>query len=79
MLAAEQRFAFTLGLEVDMLGDAAKVTSVTEGALAAKAGIRVDDLITGIGDFTIRHGLDFWLATVDRQAGDRLIPPAARQ
>ncbi|NLS97347.1 MAG: trypsin-like serine protease [Planctomycetaceae bacterium] len=79
MLAAEQRFAFTLGLEVDMLGDAAKVTSVTEGAPAAKAGIRVDDLITGIGDFTIRHGLDFWLATVDRQAGDRLIPPAARQ
>jgi S1-C subfamily serine protease len=72
MLAAEQRFAFTLDLEVDMLGNAAEVISVAEESPAAKAGIRVDDLITGIGDFTIRHGLDFWLAVVDRQAGDQL-------
>ncbi len=72
MIAAEERFAFRLGMEVDTLGKSAKVTQLVSDSPAAKAGVKLDDVVESIDDTPIREGLDFYFALIDRQAGQKM-------
>jgi S1-C subfamily serine protease len=70
MIAAEQRFGFLLGMDVDMLAAEAKVVRVAEGLPAAKAGVRQGDVVRRAGNLAVRQGLDFHIALIDRQPGE---------
>lgn len=72
MLAAEDRYGYCLGLVVDMLASNAQVLWVKDGSPAAKAGIRVGDVIQHIDRQPVRHGVDFQLALVERRAGQTM-------
>jgi S1-C subfamily serine protease len=72
MIAAEQRYGFLLGMEVDMLDEKAKVRVVTAGHPAAEAGVRVGDVVCGMGEAAVRHGLDFHIGLIDKKPGDEL-------
>jgi serine protease Do len=66
--------------ETKRLGDECifRVTSVDADSPAAKAGIESDDIITGVGDTTIKSALDFELAMIGRKTGDELLIEAVR-
>jgi len=72
MISPEMRYGFILGLDVDTMTADAPVTSVVAGSPAAIAGFAVGDVITRVGEMDVGHGLDFYLALVDRSAGDEL-------
>jgi S1-C subfamily serine protease len=72
MIAAEQRFAFRLGMEVDTLGKTAKVTELVSDSPAAMAGVKLEDVVESIDDISIREGFDFYFALIDRQAGQKM-------
>lgn len=72
MIAAEDRFGFSVGLEVDVLGPTAKVTKVVDESPANQAQIFPGDIIRRVGTTKIRHGVDFHLALVDREPGQTL-------
>jgi S1-C subfamily serine protease len=72
MIAAEQRYKFLLGMEVDMLDDKAIVRTVTTGEPAAEAGVRIGDVVCKTGDTAVRHGLDFHIGLIDKKPGDEL-------
>lgn len=67
MIAAEDRYGFALGMEVDVLGPVAKVTRIADESPANKAQIFPNDIIRRVGTTKIRHGVDFHLALVDRE------------
>jgi len=71
VLAVEERFGFVLGLEVATLGPA-RVTRVAKGSPAAKAGIRVGDVVTRLGDEDIQADLDVHLSLVGVRGGEPL-------
>ena len=71
IIAAEQRFGFVLGLNVPG-GGPARVARVAKGSPAEAAGIRPGDLITAVGEMTVRSALDFHLALVGRKGGEKL-------
>ena len=72
MLSPEMRYGFVLGLEVDPLAPDARVTTVAEGSPAEVAGIMLGDIITRIGQMDVQRGPDFYLALIDRHAGQEL-------
>ena len=72
MLSVEQRCNFRLGMDVDMLGPAAKVTAVAEGSPAALSGVRVGDVVQRIDPLAVHHGVDFHIALLDRKPGQTL-------
>ena len=72
MMSPEMRYGFVLGLDVDTMTPDARVTSVAGGSPAAAAGFTVGDVITQVGEMHVGHGLDFYLALVDRSAGEEL-------
>jgi len=69
LMSIEQRYGFVLGMEVDTLGKAVRVTRVANGSPAQKAGVRVGDEVVGAGKMTIHHGLDFYLSLIGQQVG----------
>jgi len=73
MLAAEQRFGFRLGLDVDMLAPSAKVAAVTPDSPAAAAGIAAGDVIESVEGAAIRHGIDLHLALIGCKPGQELV------
>ena len=79
MIAAEQRYGFALGLDIDMLAAEAKVTAVAADSPAARAGLKPDDIIVGVDQLPIRHGVDLQIALVDRKAGQSLAVEVARE
>lgn len=72
MIAAEQRYGFAWGVQVDMLAPRAVVSSVEQGSPAAEAGLTAGDILTQIDGLRVRHGIDVQLALIDRQPGDKL-------
>lgn len=72
MLAAELRYGFRLGVEVDMYSLRAGVTAVTDESPGDKAGMVKGDVIVGIDGAPVRNGFDFHLALVERKVGDEL-------
>jgi serine protease Do len=66
--------------ETKRLGDECifRVTSVEADSPAAKAGVEADDIITTVGDATIKSALDFELAMIGRRAGEELAIEAVR-
>lgn len=72
MMAAEDRYGFHLGVEVDMLGPVARVVAVATGSPAARAGVRVGDVVRRLADQDVEHGVDFQIALVDRRVGQTL-------
>ncbi|MFV2002146.1 MAG: trypsin-like peptidase domain-containing protein [Paracoccaceae bacterium] len=69
MLVAEDRYGFHLGINVNMLGPQAEVTSVAAGSPGARAGVRPGDLIRRANDMVVRQGVDFQLALIDQNPG----------
>ena len=69
LMSIEQRYGFVLGMEVDTLGKATKVTRVAKGSPAQIAGVRAGDEVIGAGKMTIHHGLDFYLSLIGQQVG----------
>lgn len=72
VLAAEQRYGFRLGLEVDMLAPQATVVTVDAGSPAAQAGVQVGDVLQRMAGNPIRHGVDFQLMLIGRRPGEKL-------
>jgi S1-C subfamily serine protease len=72
VLAVEDRFGFTVGLEVATLGPA-EVTKVREGSPAHEAGVRRGDVVTRLAGEDVRNGLDYHLALVDAAGGEPLL------
>ena len=70
-LDAEARYGIRLGLTVDAVGPA-KVSAVAADCPAAKAGLRVGDVITRVGTMSVRYGVHFHLGLVDRKPGEQL-------
>ena len=71
MLLAEKRGGFRLGLEVDAFGPA-KVTKVVARSPAAKAGVRVGDVVRRAGKMRVDDGLHFHMALLERKVGEVL-------
>jgi len=69
LMSIEQRYGFVLGMEVNTLGKAVKVTRVAKGSPAHAAGVHVGDEVLGAGKMTIHHGLDFYLSLIGQQVG----------
>jgi len=69
LMSVEQRYGFVLGMEVDTMGKAVKVTRVAKNSPAQTAGVRVGDEVFGAGKMTIHHGLDFYLSLIGQQVG----------
>ena len=72
LISAELRYAFHVGLEVDMAASEARVTEVEMGSPAQQAGIRKGDAIVAIEQMKVGQGLDFHLALVERAAGEKV-------
>jgi S1-C subfamily serine protease len=70
LLSPEEQFGIELGMRVDTMEDAAEVTAVTSGSLAAKAGVAVGDVILEAGSLEVATGLDFYIAVASVKAGD---------
>ena len=70
-LAVEERYGIRLGLAVDTFGPA-RVTAVEAGSPAAKAGVRVGDVIRRVGKIRVDDGIHFHLALIERKAGEVL-------
>jgi PDZ domain-containing secreted protein len=64
-------FAGLQGEDVDNEGGA-RVTDVTEGGPAERAGIKVGDVISRVGDKVIKNCEDFQDEARSRQSGDKL-------
>lgn len=79
VLAAEQRYGFWLGVEVDMLKSPCTVTAVVADSPAAKAGVQSGDVIRCMDATPIRHGVDFHLALISRKSGEHLSLVLKRQ
>ena len=71
MLSPEMRYGFELGMSVDPMPSAA-VTMVRPGSPAEKAGVEMGDIVRAVGDMTVRDGVHFYLALVDRTGGESL-------
>jgi len=69
LMSIEQRYGFVLGMDVDTMGKAVKVTRVVKGSPAQIAGVRVGDEVLGAGKITVHHGLDFYLSLIGQQVG----------
>ncbi|MBL7221610.1 MAG: trypsin-like peptidase domain-containing protein [Phycisphaerae bacterium] len=69
LMSIEQRYGFVLGMEVDTLGKAVKVTRVAKGSPAQIAGVRAGDEVIGAGKMTIHQGLDFYLSLIGQKVG----------
>ena len=72
MLAIEERYGIQIDLDIDPFATRAQVRSVRTNSPAAKAGIRKNDVLTQIGSFLVRQGLDYYLALIERQPGQPL-------
>ena len=72
MIAAEERYGITTGLQVDMLAREAKITTVANDSPAAMAGLKPGDVIRRIDQWPTRSPLDYHIALVDRQPGQTL-------
>lgn len=72
LLSVELRYEFLVGLAVDPYKAGAVVTSVTEQQPAAKAGLKVGDVIKSVGGMAVRQGIDVHLALAERKAGEEL-------
>jgi len=70
-LLSESSVGVTIGLAVDCMGEA-KVTAVEPGSPADKAGLRVGDVLTGIGKFRISDGVHYYLALAERKPDERI-------
>jgi putative serine protease PepD len=71
LIAAELRYGFRLGVEVDMYEMSAKVKSVAAGSPGEQADIRAGDVITKFGDLAVTSGFDFHIALIDRKPGEK--------
>ena len=71
LIAAELRYGFRLGVEVDMYEINAKVKTVMTDSPGDRAGIRAGDVITRFGDLAVTSGFDFHVALIDRKPGDK--------
>ena len=69
MMSAEQRFGLILGLEVDTMGESAKVTKVAPDSPAQTAGVQIGDEILHVGEFSVCHGLDFYISLNECKVG----------
>ncbi len=72
LIAAEQRYGIVHGMQVDTLADKATVAAVATESPAEKAGVQAGDVLLHVGGKPIRNGVEFYLALVDRQAGEEL-------
>jgi S1-C subfamily serine protease len=72
MIAAEQRYGFWHGIQIDSLADSAKVTSVAPDSPAAEAEIQPGDVLHSLDQFDLRKGMDFHLALIDRKQGQAI-------
>lgn len=61
-----------MGTTISNLPDGVRIDSVQAGGPAAKAGIRVGDVITEIGSIEIRSVGDYLLAMSERRSGENL-------
>lgn len=77
MLSPEARRGFTVGLTVAP-GSPACVTAVAAGSPAEAAGLRVGDVVTGLGREAVRCGLDYVFALAEAQAGQAMALAALR-
>ena len=69
LMSIEQRYGFVLGMDVDTMGKAVKVTRVAKRSPAQIAGVCVGDEVLGAGKITVHHGLDFYLSLIGQQVG----------
>lgn len=72
LIAAEQRYGIVHGIVVDTLDDEATVASVATDSPAETDGVQAGDVVLSVGGNPVRHGVDFFLALVDRKAGEDL-------
>ncbi len=68
-LMNEQKLDFRVGLKVDCYGPA-KVTEVKPASPAAKAGLKVGDVIRRFGDMRIDDGIHYVLALLDLNSAE---------
>lgn len=72
IIAAEERYGFWLGLEVDTLSSGAIVTKVYDGSPAATIGVKLGDVLTKLDKTELRTGVDVCLALLERKEGQKL-------
>jgi S1-C subfamily serine protease len=61
-----------MGTTISNLPDGVRIDDVQPGGAAAKAGIRIGDVITEIAGVEIRSVGDYLLAMSDRRSGENL-------
>ena len=71
LIAAELRYGFRLGIEIDMYQSNAQVKSVTRDSPGEHAGIQSGDVITKFGEIEVSNGFDFHIALIDLKPGDK--------
>ena len=69
-LALERR-GLQLGMVVRTLGPV-EVTEVAAGSAADKAGVKVGDVVGGVGETPVQSSLAFHLSLLEKQAGDKV-------
>lgn len=77
MVSAEQRNGFSLGCGVAQAP--ARIVQVADGSPAAKAGLRVGDVIDKINAIEIRNEIDMQLALLECKPGDTLAIAVTRE
>ena len=68
-MALERWRGVWLGMTVDPYGPG-EVTAVEPGSPAAKAGVRVGDVVCHAGTMSVSDGVHFYFSLVDRKAGE---------
>jgi len=68
MLDVERRYRIVTGLRVSG-SQACKVTALVADGPAVKAGIELGDVVTRVGDASIRNSIDFYIALIGKRAG----------
>jgi len=78
MLHAGKLHNVNVGMRVGG-GDEVRVVSLTDGGPAQRAGLRVGDVIERIDGHPVQRDIDFYIAMLERRAGDQVRLDLARQ
>ena len=70
LVQEKQKNLFTLGLRVD---GARRITHLETGSPAARAGLRLGDIITRMDGHTIRSDFDFYIRMLDHRPGQVVV------
>ena len=78
LLDIERRYGIVAGVRVGTLREP-RITEVVRDSPADQAGLQPGDILTRINGTTVREGVDYYIAMIGREPGDRIPIELKRQ